>query len=376
MNSPAEAPLQGIRVIELARVLAGPWVGQTLADLGATVLKVESPKGDETREWGPPYVTVDDTLMSAYFLACNRGKQSLTIDFHDPAQLRHLKQYIAEADIVIENFKVGSLQKFGLDYATLKESHPRLIYCSISGFGQDGPYAQRPGYDYLVQGISGIMDVTGHPEEEPQKIGVAFSDIFTGLYSVIAIQAALWERQRSGLGQQVDMSLLDCMVGVLANQGLNYLATGVSPKRMGNAHPNIVPYATFPTRDDAVIIAVGNDPQFARLCQALELPALAQDPRYETNSARVQHRETLSNALSARTQTLPRDALIELLTQHGVPAAPVNSIAQMFDNPQIQHRQMHITPEGTPGIRNPIRFSRSPLCLHKRAPKLGETGHR
>ena len=366
------APLEGLRVVELARVLAGPWIGQTLADLGAEVIKIESPEGDETRTWGPPYLAIDDQEISAYFASCNRGKRSVIANLSNPDDLERVKSLIAEADIFIENFKVGGLKKFGLDYRALAQEYPRLIYCSVTGFGQDGPYAHRAGYDFLIQAMRGIMDLTGEPEGAPQKIGVAFSDIFTGLYGVIAIQAALLERAQSGLGQHIDMALLDSMVGVLANQGLNHLATGVSPKRMGNAHPNICPYAVFPASDGHLVIAVGNDRQFARLCAVLDLEQVAWDQKFVHNSARVENREELTEILTERTLTFCRDDLLMLLEQHVVPASPINSVAEAFSDPQVQHRGMMVAPDGVPGIRTPIRFSRSALKMDRPPPLLGE----
>ena len=268
-----QAPVAGLRVVEFARILAGPWIGQTLADLGADVVKVEAPGGDDTRSWGPPFVPgIDgDHLSAAYFHACNRGKRSIVLDFSTEHGRDAARRLAADADVVIENFKLGGLKKYGLDYESLSALNPRLVYCSITGFGQDGPYAHRAGYDYIVQGLGGIMDLTGDPQGEPQKVGVAFADIFTGLYGVIAIQAALAQRERTGRGQHIDMALLDCMTGVLANQALNYLVSGASPHRMGNAHPNIAPYQVFAVADGHIILAVGNDGQFARLCEALGL---------------------------------------------------------------------------------------------------------
>ena len=286
-----ETPLAGLKVIELARVLAGPWAGQTLADLGADVIKVESAAGDDTRTWGPPFVEyADGTHDAAYYHATNRGKRTVTADFSTPAGQQLVRDLIADADVVIENFKVGGLAKFGLDYAALSAINPRLVFCSITGFGQDGPYAPRAGYDFIIQGLSGIMDLTGEPDGSPQKIGVAFADIMTGLYSVIAIQAALAARDRTGRGQYIDMALFDVMVGVLGNQALNYLVTGVSPKRMGNAHPNLTPYAVYPTADGWFILAVGNDGQFARFCAVTGIPELAADARFIGNAARLENR--------------------------------------------------------------------------------------
>ncbi len=315
-------PLKGLKVIELARILAGPWIGQTMADLGADVIKVEAPEGDDTRRWGPPFI--DRPLadggtekVAAYFHAANRGKTSRRCDFNDPRDLDALKALIAEADVLVENFKVGGLAKFGLDYASLSALNPRLVYASVTGFGQDGPRAAQPGYDFLIQGMCGIMDLTGEPEGEPQKVGVAWIDIFTGLYGVIGIQAALAERERSGKGQHVDLSLLDCGVGVLANQATNYLLGGVVPHRLGNAHPNIVPYQVFPASDGHLIIACGNDRQFARLCDVLGLGGLAAQPEFATNPARVENRETLCARIAERTRTRRRADLIAALEAAG-----------------------------------------------------------
>ena len=367
-------PLHGIKVIELARILAGPFAGQTLADLGAEVIKIESPEGDDTRSWQPPVTLVDGDDISAYFLSCNRGKDSIIADFNNDDDLQKVKQLIEQADIVIENFKVGGLQKYGLDYASLAEKHPRLIYCSITGFGQDGPYANRAGYDYLIQGMSGIMDITGEKEGFPQKIGVAFTDIFTGLYSVIAIQAALLERQISGLGQHIDMALFDSMVGVLANQSQNYFATGISPKRMGNAHPNIVPYSVFPVQDGHIIIASGNDRQYQALCETLDCEEIAKHPDFITNAKRVENRAILMPLLEAKTKQWTKVVLLDALEKATVPAGPINSVEEALNDPQLIHRNMRIKPEGIEGVRTPISFSRSPLNLTKRAPKKGEHG--
>ena len=300
----ATGPLSGIRVLELARILAGPWAGQTLADLGADVIKVESPTGDDTRQWGPPYIDRGNGQSeAAYFHACNRGKRSVVVDFTTPSGQQKIEELAKEADVVLENFKVGGLEKYGLDYDSLSRQNPRLIYCSITGFGQTGPYAHRPGYDFIIQGMSGLMDLTGDPAGEPQKVGVAFADVFTGLYAVIGIQAALLDRARTGKGQQLDIALLDCMVGVLANQGLNYLASGESPRRLGNVHPNVAPYEVLPTSDGWFILAVGNDAQFARLCTVLRLGALETDERFKTNALRISNREEMSMLISAATST-------------------------------------------------------------------------
>lgn len=366
-----KAPLSGIKVLELARILAGPWCGQTLADLGADVIKVESPEGDDTRKWGPPYIEKDGEQSAAYFHAANRGKRSVIADFTQEEGRELVIRLARQSDVLIENFKLGGLKKYGLDYETLKEVNPRLIYCSITGFGQDGPYAARAGYDFMIQGMGGIMDLTGEPDREPQKIGVAFADIFTGLYAVIGIQAALIARENTGEGQHIDMSLFDCMTGVLANQAMNYLASGKVPKRLGNAHPNISPYQTFAVRDGHLIVACGNDGQFARLAALLGLATLTDDEEFRTNAARVRNRERLSTIMEEKTATWMRDDLLAALEKEGVPAGPINSVADVFADPQFIHRQMKIEPEGIPGIRTPIRFSESNLSLAKGAPKLG-----
>ena len=366
------APLDGIKVVELARVLAGPWIGQTLADLGADVVKIESPKGDETRAWGPPFAKIDGKEISAYFLSCNRGKSSLVVDFTDQNQLDALIELIADADIVIENFKVGGLQKFGLDYETLSAANPKLIYASVTGFGQDGPLAQLAGYDFLIQGMSGIMDLTGEPSGAPQKMGVAFADIFTGLYGVIGIQAALRHRDLTGEGQQIDLSLFDALVGVLANQSMNYLISGKSPNRMGNAHPNICPYAVFPAKDGHVILAVGNDAQFHRFCRAFGLADLATDHRFKTNQDRVHNREILTKFIEEAFQTRTKEDILSVCETHIVPAGPVNTVAQAFAHPQIQHRGLVDNIDGVPQVKLPIKFSKSKLSFEKRPPHLGE----
>ncbi|SES40770.1 CaiB/BaiF CoA-transferase family protein [Rhizobium sp. NFR03] len=366
------APLEGIRVIELARILAGPWIGQTLADLGADVIKVESPDGDDTRRWGPPYVDDGETSSAAYFHACNRGKRGIVLDFTTPEGQAAVKALILTADVVVENFKVGGLAKYGLDYASLAEHQPGLIYCSITGFGQTGPQAHRAGYDFMVQGIAGIMDLTGEPQGSPQKIGVAFADIFSGLYGVVGIQSALLQRARTGRGQQIDISLLDCMGGVLANQAMNYLATGVVPRRMGNAHPNIAPYQTVAVSDGHIIIACGNDAQFARLAISLDLADLALDERFATNAARVRHRLLLTETIEAKTRLWAKDALLARLETIVVPAGPINTMSELFNDPQFVSRGMQIEVEGVPGVRTPLTFSEAELVLARRSPRLGE----
>ncbi len=377
MTGTDHAPLAGLKVVELARILAGPWIGQTLADLGAEVIKVESPAGDDTRTWGPPFIERDDgkggtEKVAAYFHAANRGKRSVTCDFANPDDLARVKALIATADVVVENFKVGGLKKFGLDYESLAAINPRIVYASVTGFGQDGPRAENPGYDFLIQGMCGIMDLTGEPDGEPQKVGVAWIDIFTGLYGVIGIQAALAERERSGRGQQVDLSLLDVGVAVLANQAMNYLAGGKVPHRMGNAHPNIVPYQVFPAADGHIIIACGNDRQFAKLCSLLDLADLPGDPRYATNAARVENRQQLADLISGKTKGIAKSELIAGLERAGVPGGPINTVSEAIADPQIKARGMEIRPEGLPGLRTPIAFSRSPLNLDRAGPLLGD----
>lgn len=375
-TTPSTAPLAGLKVVELARILAGPWAGQTFADLGAEVVKVESPDGDDTRHWGPPFVAnPDGGRDAAYFHACNRGKTSVVADFADPADLAAVNALIAGADVVIENFKVGGLARFGLDYTSLAPAHPRLVYCSITGFGQDGPYAPRAGYDFIVQGMSGIMDLTGEPSAAPQKIGVAFADIMTGLYAVIAIQAALHMRERTGRGQHIDMALLDTMTGVLANQAMNFFASGVSPTRVGNAHMNVCPYAVFPCADGWFILAVGNDAQFRRFCAIAGLRD--DDPRYATNALRLEHREPLFAEIEAATRRFTQADILARLEAAGVPAGPINTVEQAFADPQVIARGMRIDaarPDGStiPGVRTPIRFSEATLVTDRAAPELGQ----
>jgi crotonobetainyl-CoA:carnitine CoA-transferase CaiB-like acyl-CoA transferase len=364
--------LSGVRVLELARILAGPWIGQTLADLGADVIKVESPEGDDTRRWGPPFIETEGEQAAAYFHGCNRGKRSIVADFATERGREIVRRLATRSDVLIENFKVGGLAKFGLDYESLRPLNPRLVYCSVTGFGQTGPYAERAGYDFLIQGMSGYMDITGEPDGEPQKVGVAICDLFTGLYGAIAIEAALIEREHSGRGQHIDLALLDTMGAMLANQAMNYLASGVAPRRMGNAHPNIAPYQTFPVADGYLIVAVGNDGQFARLCATLDLAALAADDRFATNAARVANRAELEHKLSAKTRLWARDGLLAALEKAVVPAGPINTVADLFADSQFVSRGMRIDPQGTPGVRSPIVMSESALALARRSPKLGE----
>ncbi|WP_293987500.1 CaiB/BaiF CoA-transferase family protein [Sphingomonas sp.] len=365
-----KAPLDGLKVLELARILAGPWAGQVLADLGAEVTKVESPAGDDTRTWGPPFIeNPDGTKDAAYYHACNRGKSSVVIDFTTPDGQAEVRRLATDSDVLIENFKVGGLAKYGLDYATLSALNPRLIYCSITGFGQDGPYAARPGYDFIIQGMGGIMDLTGEPDGAPQKIGVAMADIATGLYSVIGIQAALIQREQTGRGQQIDMSLLDTMTGVLANQAANYFASGVTPPRVGNAHMNVSPYAVFPTSDGWFILAVGNDGQFQRFCGVV---GIAPEERWATNAGRIVHREPLFAAIREATRRFERDDLLFKLEAVGVPVGPINTVEQALTDQQVQARGMVIKGKRLDGLRTPIRFSDADLALGRFAPRLGE----
>jgi crotonobetainyl-CoA:carnitine CoA-transferase CaiB-like acyl-CoA transferase len=364
--------LSGVRVVELARILAGPWIGQTLADLGADVIKVESPEGDDTRRWGPPFIETNGERAAAYFHSCNRGKRGVVADFTTTRGLEIVRRLAARADVLIENFKVGGLKKYGLDHESLSLLNPRLIYCSVTGFGQTGPYAERAGYDYLTQGMSGFMDITGEADGPPQRAGVAISDLFTGLYGVVAIEAALIERAKTGRGQSLDLALLDTTAAILANQAMNFLASGVTPGRTGAAHPNLAPYQTFPVEDGFVIIAVGNDAQFARLSAVLGLGALATDARFSTNPARNANRPELARELLAVTRGWRRDALLAALERAVVPAGPINSIADLFADPQFIARGMRIDPQGTPGLRSPIVMSGSALSLERRSPTLGE----
>jgi crotonobetainyl-CoA:carnitine CoA-transferase CaiB-like acyl-CoA transferase len=375
-------PLAGLRVLELARILAGPWAGQILADLGADVVKVERKgTGDDTRGWGPPFVEAADGnhLGAAYFHATNRGKRSIELDFESEDGRRIVKKLAARSDVLIENFKVGGLAKFGLDYASLSKDNPRLIYCSVTGFGQTGPYASRAGYDLMAQGMGGIMDLTGTPDGEPQRAGVPVADIFTGIYSVVGILAALIERGRTGRGCQVDTALVDSQIGVLANQALNYLVSGKVPKRIGNAHPNIVPYQVFPVADGHIIIATGNDSQFAKLCGALGEPGICGEPNYRANSDRLQHREELIARLSALTRRWRGADLLAKLESVQVPAGPINPLDQVFVDPQVVHRGMRIdlpskaAKAGTiPGVRTPIIIGGKPMAAERPSPRLGE----
>ncbi|KAA0588156.1 CoA transferase (plasmid) [Azospirillum oryzae] len=371
-------PLSHIRVLELSRVLAGPWSAQTLADLGADVIKVERPgAGDDTRAWGPPWAGD----QSAYFLSTNRGKRSITIDFERPEGQELVRKLAAQADVVIENFKVGGLVKYGLDYDSLKAVNPRLVYCSITGFGQTGPYRNRAGYDFMIQGMGGLMSITGQPDGEPGggpvKVGVAVTDIFTGLYATIGIMGALAHRDRTGEGQQVDLALLDVQVAVLANQAMNCLVGGKAPQRLGNAHPNIVPYQAFATRDGYIILAVGNDGQFAKFCTVAGRPELAKDERYATNPARVANRKELVALLEELIRTRDSHDWLSALEQVGVPCGPINDLTAVFEDPQVRARNIHQdlphpTQGSVPTVASPIRYSGTPLVHDTAPPTLGQ----
>jgi len=381
-------PLQGIVVLDLSRILAGPWATQVLADYGAEVLKVEHPQGgDDTRKWGPPYLkdaAGQETSESAYYLSANRGKRSLAIDFSRPEGQAVVRQLATQADVLVENFKVGGLARYGLGYADLSALNPRLVYLSISAFGQDGPDAAKPGYDAMIQGMGGLMSLTGVPDGEPgagpQKAGVAVADLMCGMYAVSAILAALYERDRSGRGQYIDLSLLDTQVAWLANQALNYLVSGKPPRRQGTAHPNIVPYQAFATADGYLMLAVGNDAQFARFCAAAGAAELAGDPRYATNQERVAHRAELVPRIAARLGTRTTQDWLAALDIAQVPCGPINDLAQVFDEPQVRHRCLrldlpHSLAGSAPGVRNPVRFSRTAITYDRSPPPLGaDTG--
>lgn len=377
--------LSHIRVLDLSRILAGPWAGQMLADLGADVIKVERPgAGDDTRSWGPPWLKDDkgaDTSVAAYYLCANRNKRSITIDITRPEGQALVRRLAAESDVVLENFKVGGLKQYGLDYESLKAVNPKLVYCSITGFGQDGPYAPRAGYDFLIQGMGGLMSLTGRPDSEegggPMKVGVALTDILTGLYATNAVLAALAWRERSGEGQYIDMALLDVQVACLANQAMNYLATGNSPQRLGNAHPNIVPYQEFPTADGYMILAIGNDGQFARFCETAGAPELAADPRFATNRARVSNRAELVPMLRELTVQRKTAEWVRQLEARAVPCGPINTLADVFADPQVQARGMKVTMPhpvagSVPLVASPMRLSRTPVDYRMPPPMVGE----
>ena len=375
--------LAGIKVLDLSRILAGPSATQMLADLGADVVKIENPNGgDDTRGWGPPFIEKEDGTRSeaAYFACCNRGKRSVSLDFTTKGGAQTARKLAKAADILVENFKPSGLVKYGLDYATLKEINPRLIYCSITGFGQSGPYANRPGYDFLIQGMGGLMSITGQPDEapgaEPVKVGVAICDLFTGLNSVSAILAALYYRTQTGEGQHIDCALLDCQVAMLANQSSNWLNCGITPQRMGNNHPSIVPYRVFAVLDGHVIINCGNDGQFVRLCDALGKPELAEDPRFKTNEARCENRALTDQILANLLIHHERQSLITLLEEVNVPCGPINNIPAIFSDPHIQHRQMKVQlsrDDGSlfNGVAYPPKLSKTPARYAGPPPELG-----
>ena len=377
--------LAGLRVLDLSRVLAGPWASQLLGDLGAEVIKVEKPgSGDDTRGWGPPWLGDGDgepTTDAAYFLCTNRNKRSLTVDMTRPEGQAILRELAAKADVVLENFKVDGLKTYGLDYKSLAAINPRLVYCSITGFGQDGPYAARAGYDFLIQGMGGLMSVTGRADSEdgagPQKVGVALTDILTGLYAGNAILAALLHREKTGQGQHIDLALLDVQVACLANQAMNYLVSGKAPQRMGNGHPNIVPYQDFPTADGDMILAIGNDGQFTRFCELAGHGEWAGDERFATNAARVKHRAELLPLLRQATVMKTTAEWIALLESAAVPCGPINDLAAVFADPQVSHRRLHVDlPHAAggkaPQVANPIRYSVTPVAYDRAPPTLGQ----
>ncbi|RFA31499.1 CoA transferase [Alkalilimnicola ehrlichii] len=371
--------LNGIRVLDLSRILAGPWAGQLLADLGAEVIKVERPeRGDDTRSWGPPFV---DEGEAAYYHGCNRGKQSVAIDIATEQGQSLVRRLAGECDIVLENFKVGTLSRYGLGYEQLRQDYPGLIYCSITGFGQSGPYRDRAGYDLLIQALGGMMSVTGQPDgspgSEPMKVGVAITDVFTGMYAAVAVLGALRHRDATGAGQHIDLALLDVQVATLANQAMNYLVSGQVPRRLGNAHPNIVPYQAFPAADGHLILAVGNDDQFRRFCQVAGCPELAEDERYARNADRVARRDELIPQLEEVFQQRPRAAWLSDLEAVGVPCGPINDLSEVFADPQVQARGLQQTQRradgrSVPGVANPIRYSATPIQADSAAPTLGE----
>lgn len=388
MSAPSSSgPLSHLTVLDLSRILAGPWTTQILADLGARVIKVESPAGDDTRRWGPPFLTREtdngqtENADAAYFTCCNRNKESVCVDFSKPEGAELIRKLARTADILVENFKVGGLKKYGLDYDNLRAINPRLVYCSITGFGQTGPYANRAGYDFLIQGMGGLMSMTGLPETDdkpaqPVKTGVAIVDEFTGMYAATSILAAIASRDQTGEGQHIDCSLLDCQVAMLANQGANWLVGKRTPKPMGNNHPNLVPYRAYPVQDGHIIIACGNDRQFRSLCQVLSLDTLADDARYATNAARVEHRDILEPVLEARLTAFTRDQIIARLEQEAVPCGPINTVPEVFDDPQVKAREMVVPLDRADGttvqtVAFPAKFSTTPARYHAAPPLLG-----
>ncbi|MDC8760073.1 CaiB/BaiF CoA transferase family protein [Janthinobacterium fluminis] len=382
------AALSHIKVLDLSRVLAGPWSGQTLADLGADVIKIERPGvGDDTRAWGPPYLRDDDgkdTRESAYFMSANRGKKSLTVDISQAAGQDLIRRLAAQSDIVLENYKVGQLKKYGLDYDSLRAVNPRLIYCSITGFGQDGPDAQRAGYDFMIQGMGGLMSITGAPDGTPGggpvKVGVAVTDVMTGMYATVGVLAALAQRERSGVGQHIDIALLDVQVAMLANQASNYLVGGQVPGRLGNAHPNIVPYQAFASADGHLILAVGNDRQFRSFCEVAGHAGWADEARFASNAARVQHRDALAALIEPVLRGRATRDWLARLEAVGVPCGPINTIDQVFAEPQVRHRQLelrlpHALAKAVPTVASPLRMSASSTACDRAPPLLGEHTH-
>lgn len=368
------APLAGLKVLELARVLAGPWVGQTLADLGADVIKVESPEGDGTRQWGPPWVEHDGERAAAYYHACNRGKRSIVANFRDADDLGRVTRLAGEADVLVENFKTGTLAKYGLDYASLSAANPGLVYCSITGFGHTGPRAQEAGYDFVIQAMSGFMALTGEPDGQPMKMGISISDLTCGLYSVIGIQAALAMRERTGRGQHVDMALLDCSVGLLASQATHFLTSGENPPRMGNEHAQVSAYGVFPVADGEVILAPANDGLFRRLLSLLGRDDLLGEAKFATNEARLANRAELDAIIAAETRKWQMEELLADCAEDGIPAGSINAIDGVFAEPQVQARGMQIDLKGVPGVRSPFTFSDAELALDKPSPRLGQDG--
>ena len=365
-------PLDGLKVVELARILAGPWAGQTLSDLGAKVIKVESLEGDDTRQWGPPFVTNGDDKSASYFHSCNRGKKSICVDFKSNDGQKTIKKLISEADILIENFKVGGLLKYGLDFNSLSKINPKLIYCSITGFGQTGPYSHRAGYDYIIQGMSGLMSITGEPDGQPQKMGVAVTDILTGLYGVTAILSAIIQRDKTGRGQHIDLALLDVATSVTANQAMNYLTTGTVPKRMGNGHQNLAPYQVFDCNDGHIIIATGNDAQYQRLCAVLELEEMASNKLFLKNADRLENRVALIEILNTETKKRTKESLLESCESQGIPAGPINDLSEVFEDPQVIFRGLVKEIDNIPTVASPFNFSDSSMNITNLSPKLGE----
>ena len=370
-----KAPLAGLKVLELARVLAGPWAGQILADLGADVIKIESPAGDGTRLWGPPWVEREQgDREAAYYHAANRGKRSVVADFKNADDLRRVRELAAGADVVLENFKTGTLARFGLDFASLEALNPRLVYCSITGFGQTGPRAREAGYDFVIQAMSGFMALTGEPAGQPMKMGISISDLTCGLYSVIGIQAALAMRERTGRGQHVDMALLDCSVGLLASQATHYLTTGENPPRMGNEHAQVSAYGVFPVADGEVVLAPANDGLFRKLLALLGREDLLGEEKFASNEARLANRAELDAMIAAETRKWQLDELLADCAEDGIPAGRVNAIDAVFEDPQVRARGMRIDLDGIPGVRSPFTFSEGELALDRPSPRKGEHG--